>query len=124
MPVSVSLTYGTVYYFPPEAAACMVNFVAGCVTYRQAVPGATVTGGYAQFEVGGSVSRPVGGYYQVSAGSNVAIIVGTTAACLFVTLTVLAGSVYFRKHPDKWDAFKLWGPKKYTEMRRSLLTRV
>lgn len=118
MPVSVSMTYGRVYRWPDTTLGrqCVLENpnLPGCSYAREEVCSSCVSGGEAEF----SVQRS--GYYQVSSGSNLPIIVGVTAACLVVVLAAVGSAMYFRKHPDKFEAFKAWGPRQYRAIKRSL----
>merc|ERR1712058_193672 len=73
MPVSVSMTYGRVYRWPDTALGrqCVLEDpnLPGCSYAREEVCNNCVSGGEAEF----SVQRS--GYYQVSSGSNLPIIV-------------------------------------------------
>ena len=127
IPVSISMTYGKVYWLPdtPEGKACASGQRQdGCSSIRVEVANATVSEGEAVFEVGASQTSPAGGYYYVSEGSNLAIIIGVTVACFAVVVAGIGSAIYFRKHPDKWDAFKLWGPRRYKALKRSFASHV
>ena len=111
MPVSATLSSGTVYWWPDNAAtqACVANLTAGCLYLRKAVTNADFSNtGFVTFQVGQSVTSPAGGFYQVTAGNDVALIVGVTAACVIVVLVVVVGAIYFRRNPAAWAAFKSW----------------
>jgi len=127
MPVSVALTYGDVYHWPDTEAArlCIMNGddSTGCNRLRSKVD-ASISDGVATFRVGRSQTNPAGGYYQVSSGSNVPLIVGIAMACFIVVLCLVGGAVYFRKHPQKWEAARGWGPRKYKSIKRSLASSV
>ena len=128
MPVSVTLQYGSVYFFPAttqgELCATGKLDTATCSSLRQAVAGAVLGDGVALFTVGGSTTNPAGGYYYVSPGTNLAIVIGVTVACVVVALAAVGSAVYFRKHPDKWVSAKLWGPRNLKAIQRSCATRV
>ena len=121
------MTNGAVYFWPDNEAtrACIANPTAGCTYLRQQVPNAKFnSNGYVTFAVGAryemclvaidwfshrfSVTQPAGGYYQVSAGNDIALIVGVTAACVCIVLAVVASAIYFRRHPAAWATFKAW----------------
>ena len=121
MPVTVSVAYGSVYYFPdtPAGRACVFEG-ANCHQIREKVKGARISNGEAVFEVGGSASTPAGGYYQVSGGSNLPLIVSVTIACVIVALIIVGSAVYFRQHPDKWQRIRQWGPNKYRSFMLSI----
>jgi hypothetical protein len=128
IPVSPSLEYGKVYFWPatePAARACVVNGSSStaCNLLRQEID-ATIRDGEAVFSVGASQTQPAGGFYQVSQGSNLALIIGVTIACFLISIMVVGGAVYFRKHPDKWQSVKGWGPTKYKSVKRSLASSV
>jgi len=128
VPVSPSLSYGKVYFWPasePAARACVVNGSSStsCNLLRQEID-ASISDGEALFTVGASQTQPAGGFYQVSQGSNLALIVGVTISCFIVAVAIVGGAVYFRKHPDQWSGFKAWGPRKYKALRRSLASSV
>jgi hypothetical protein len=128
LPVSPSLTYGKVYFWPatePAARECVLSgsTSTACNLLRQEIP-ASVRGGEAVFQVGASQTQPAGGFYQVSEGSNLALIVGVSISAFILAVAIVGGAVYFRKHPDKWDAFRAWGPKKYKSIKRSLASSV
>jgi hypothetical protein len=125
--VSVSITEGTVYFWPESEAAkaCIVDSSdTSCNYLRQKVDGAVFKNGFVTFPVGSSVTQPAGGFYIVSAGSDVGVIVGATAACVCLTLIVILSAIYFRKHPQHWDSFKAWGPNTMKNLRRSLASQV
>jgi hypothetical protein len=128
LPVSVSMAYGDVYHWPDTEAArlCIENAdeSTGCNLLRRKVDGATIKDGEARFAVGASQTRPAGGYYQVSQGSNVPLIVGIAVACFIFALTLVGSAVYFRKHPQKWTSVRAWGPRKYKAIKRSLASSV
>eukprot|EP00730_Choanoeca_flexa_P007634 TRINITY_DN12364_c0_g1_i1.p1 TRINITY_DN12364_c0_g1~~TRINITY_DN12364_c0_g1_i1.p1 ORF type:complete len:1352 (+),score=367.27 TRINITY_DN12364_c0_g1_i1:132-4187(+) len=128
IPVSPSLEYGKVYFWPatePAARGCVVNGSSstGCNLLRQEID-ASIKDGEAVFSVGASQTRPAGGFYQVSQGSNLALIIGVTVACFLMAIMIVGGAVYFRKHPDKWKSVKAWGPTKYKSLKRSLASSV
>eukprot|EP00043_Microstomoeca_roanoka_P013090 m.127830 g.127830 ORF g.127830 m.127830 type:complete len:1330 (+) comp15664_c4_seq1:258-4247(+) len=114
MPVTVSVRYGDVFYFPdtPAGRACVYNGT-GCYQVRKRIPGAVISNGEAVFQVGGSAAAPAGGYYQVSAGSNLALIISVSISCIILALVAVGCAVYFRQHPDKWHRIRRWGPNKY-----------
>ncbi len=122
------MQYGSVYFFPdsPQGALCARGLAdpSLCSALRQLVAGAAVGQGTAQFQVGGSTTNPAGGYYYVSPGSNLAIIIGVTVACVVAALAAVGSAVYFRKHPDKWVSAKLWAPRRYKAIQRSCATHV
>lgn len=128
IPVSVTMQYGNVYYYPntPEGAACAAGTGDSlfCSTIRQQVANAKVSDGAAVFQVGGSTTTPAGGFYYVSPGTNLAIIIGVTIACVVAALAAIGSAVYFRKHPSKWEAFKTWGPRKYKAIKRNFSSQV
>eukprot|EP00054_Salpingoeca_dolichothecata_P028231 m.212749 g.212749 ORF g.212749 m.212749 type:complete len:1339 (+) comp26162_c0_seq2:104-4120(+) len=125
MPVSVTLTYGSVYFWPDTLSGrdCITD-KEGCAFIRRKVKGAKIDDGEAVFEVGASQTEPAGGFYQVSAGNNLPLIVGVTVACVLVALAAVGAAVYFRKHPDKWENAKSWGPRKYKSLSRSFANQV
>ena len=122
------MQYGSVYYYPdtPLGSSCARGLAdpTTCASIRQTVDSATVTDGAATFQVGGSSTNPAGGYYYVGTGTNLAIIIGVTIACVVVALAAVGSAVYFRKHPTKWMSLKAWGPKKYTALSRACAPRV
>jgi len=126
MPVSVTLTNGQVFFWPDnnQSRQCLFNPTAGCNYLRTTIAGATFSNGYAYFAVGASVTTPASGFYQVSPGNDIPLIVGVTAACVCITLVVVISAIYFRKHPAAWAAFKSWGPAKYKTVKRSFASRV
>jgi len=128
IPVSVTMQYGSVYYYPdtPLGSSCARGLAdpTTCASIRQTVDSATVTDGAATFQVGGSSTNPAGGYYYVGTGTNLAIIIGVTIASVVVALAAVGSAVYFRKHPTKWMSLKAWGPKKYTALSRACAPRV
>jgi hypothetical protein len=126
LPVALTLDYGNVYFYPPTAAvkACMQQWTSGCAAHREQVEGATIKNGVATFQVSGSQTRPAGGYYQVGSGSNLPIVVGVACACAVIVLASVGSAIYFRKHPEKWDKAKAWGPAKYKSVKRSFSSQV
>jgi hypothetical protein len=127
IPVSVSDNYGKVYWLPdtPLGRACVQGTqTSTCSLIRAEVGDATVSNGEAIFKVGGSQTQPAGGFYYVSEGSNIAIIIGVSAMCFVIAVAVVGSAVYFRKHPDKWETVKLWGPRKCKSIKRSLASHV
>eukprot|EP00051_Salpingoeca_urceolata_P010125 m.123447 g.123447 ORF g.123447 m.123447 type:complete len:1382 (-) comp16588_c0_seq1:189-4334(-) len=127
MPVAVALRYGDVFHYQDtaEARECIDGTrTSGCSFLRQKVDTAEVSGGEAKFWVSGSQCLQAGGYYQVSEGSNLPIIVGVTVACVLVALVAVGAAVYFRKHPEKWASAKSFGPNKYKLIKRSFASQV
>jgi hypothetical protein len=126
--ISVTMQYGNVYHFPdtPLGAQCASGQGDSllCATIRRQVSDAEVADGAATFRVGGSATTPAGGYYYVSPGTNLAIIIGVTIACVVAALAAIGSAVYFRKHPGKWDAVKTWGPRKYKAIKRNFSSQV
>jgi hypothetical protein len=121
MPVSVTVQYGKVYYF--KNRACVDNFVKGCEFERVEVP-AVISGGQATFTRGASLTEPAGGFYQVSSGNSLPIIVGVTVACVVLAMAAVGAAVYFRKHPSEWASFKEYPSKKYVALQRSFASQV
>lgn len=128
IPVSVTMQYGNVYYYPdtPQGASCAngTGDSLMCATIRTQVSNAVVSDGQAVFQVGASTTTPAGGYYYVSPGTNLAIIIGVTIACVVASLGAIGSAIYFRKHPDKWQAVQSWGPRKYKAIKRSFASHV
>ncbi|EGD81580.1 hypothetical protein PTSG_02295 [Salpingoeca rosetta] len=121
MPVTVAISYGDVYYFPdtPAGRACVYNGTS-CHQIRRKIPNARIRNGEAVFQVGGSAAAPAGGYYQVSGGSNLPLIVSVTISCIILALVIVGCAVYFRQHPDKWQRVRQWGPNKYRKFMLSI----
>eukprot|EP00056_Hartaetosiga_gracilis_P013768 m.231079 g.231079 ORF g.231079 m.231079 type:complete len:1329 (-) comp13895_c4_seq1:92-4078(-) len=121
MPVSVSVSYGDVYYFENSVAgrACVYNGT-NCHQLRQRVPGARIENGEAVFQVSGSQSMPAGGFYQVSSGNNVGLVAGVAVLLIILALATIGAAVYFRQHPEKWSNFKNYGPRKYKTLMMSV----
>eukprot|EP00052_Salpingoeca_macrocollata_P011461 m.88360 g.88360 ORF g.88360 m.88360 type:complete len:1333 (+) comp18065_c0_seq1:247-4245(+) len=127
MPVSISLTYGKVYWLPDnkDGRDCALGVREdGCASIRVEVSNATVSNGEAVFEVGASHTQPAGGYYYVSDGSNLAIIIGVSVACFAIAVAAVGSAIYFRKHPDKYASFKAYFPAKYKAVKRSFASHV
>jgi len=128
IPVSVTMQYGNVYYYPntPLGTLCAAGSAdpTVCATIRSQVQNAQIADGAAVFQVGGSSTNPAGGYYYVSPGTNLAIIIGVTIACVVVALGAVGGAVYFRKHPAKWTAAAQWPSRRYKALSRSCATSV
>lgn len=121
LPVTTAVSYGNVYYIPdtPNGRACVYEGTR-CNQVRRKVSGASIRNGRAVFQVGGSARQPVGGFYQVSAGSDVPLIVSVTVACTIIALAAVGSAIYFRKHPDKWQRIRNWGPNKYRLFKLSI----
>jgi hypothetical protein len=128
MAVTYTVEYGSVFYWPdtPSGKKCALEGgdVTGCNALRQKIENPQFDDATVTFQVGGSATAPAGGFYQVSAGSNLPVVVGVTISCLMVSLVAIGAAVYFRKHPDKWDDFKGFGPKKIKSVQRSFATHV
>jgi len=128
MPVSITVEKGSVYFWPdtPSGKKCALQGgdVTGCNSIRSKVENVWFDNGMVTFQVGNSVTQPAGGFYQVSGGSNLPIVVGVTISCLLISLIAIGAAVYFRKHPDKWGEFKDYGPKKVKSVQRSFATHV
>ncbi len=123
------MQYGSVYFYPqtnPNSAACAQGLKDSsvCSPIREVVSNAQISNGQAVFQVGGSTTNPAGGYYFVSPGSNLGIVIGVTIACVVAALAAVGAAVYFRKHPDKWSSFKQWGPRRYKALKRSFASSV
>ena len=120
--------YGSVYFYPATAqgAACASGQadLTLCGSIRQVVANAQVSNGQAVFQVGASSTNPAGGYYYVSPGTNLGIVIGVTIACVVAALAAVLSAVYFRMHPDKWMSLKMWGPRRYKALKRSLASSV
>jgi len=127
MPVSVSMSYGDVYHWPntPEAVQCVMtgSGSTGCNLLRTPLP-SSIQNGQVVFAVSGSTTAPASGYYQMSQGSNVAMIVAVSLSCFLVALATIGAALYFRKRPEKWQATRAWLPKKYKALKRSLASSV
>jgi len=127
VPVSVSLQSGEVYHWPdtPAAKDCIMSGddSTSCNLLRNKIS-ATIKDGVATFAVGDSQSQPAGGYYQVSQGSNLAMILAVAITCFLVALVIVGGAVYYRKNPAKFESLRGWGPKKYKSIKRSLASSV
>jgi len=128
MPVSITVEKGSVYFWPdtPSGKKCALQGgdVTGCNSIRSKVDNVWFDNGMVTFQVGASVTQPAGGFYQVSGGSNLPIVVGVTISCLMISLIAIGAAVYFRKHPDKWGEVKDYGPKKVKSVQRSFATHV
>ena len=57
-------------------------------------------------------------------GSNVALIVAVSIVCFLFAISLVGAAIYFRKRPEKWEAVRAWGPRKYKAIRRSLASSV
>lgn len=126
MPVSPTMSQGKLYFYPltPTNAACLETGLADCTGSARVEIPAVFSDGQVEFQTSGSITQSSAGYYQVSAGNNLPIIVGVTCLCVVLVLAAVGSAVYFRKHPDKWDSVKLWGPNKYKSLKRSFASHV
>lgn len=129
MPISYTASHGKVYFYPDTEAGrtCMMSSTAdrtGCGVLRKTVNEAWFSRDEVKFAVGGSVTQPAGGYYVVSSGSNLAVVVGVTVSCIMLSLVAVGSAVYFRRHPDKWEELKGYGPSKMKSIQRSMASHV
>ena len=110
--MGATLSNGIVYYWPTsnESWTCLLAPTSGCSYIRQQITNVTYSNGYAYFTVG-AFAQPAGGYYrlcrrsafvnvlmfflvaEVSAGDDVPLIVGITAACVCVVVAVVVSAV-------------------------------
>jgi hypothetical protein len=122
MPVTVTVAYGNVYYFRDRT--CIDNYVKGCEFARELVDGATISEGRAVFTRGSSVTQPAGGFYQISAGSNLPIIVGVSVGCIVLALVLVSSALYFRRRPSEWAAFRAYPTSRWRALQRTFASRV
>jgi hypothetical protein len=128
MPASVTAVSGKLYRYPMGVVglrcATEGSSDAGCIAMREEVGGATVKNGQATACVGGSAVAASSGYYSVSEGTNLPLILGITVGAVVIALAALGAAIYFRKHEDRWEAAKEWPGQKLKNFSRSFATRV
>jgi hypothetical protein len=128
IPVSISMEQGKVYYWPDNETGrrCINNAtkLSGCSFIRKRIETAEVLRGEAVIFASASKTTTAAGFYQVSAGNDLPVIVGVTVACIVTMLAAIGAAVYFRKHPDKWSEAKAWAPRQYKSVKRSFASHV
>lgn len=120
IPVAPSIVYGDVFWWPiNEITTACFERGEKCDQALQMSDRETVDadcgGGFCKLE-----REQAGGYYQVSSRDNLPIIAAVSTMCVLLALVFVGSAVYFRKNPEKWEAFKQYGPKKYKMLQRSL----
>lgn len=128
MPASVTAVPGKLYRYPATESgrrcATLGSSDAGCTAMREVIGDATVKNGQATACVGGSSVAASAGYYAVSEGTNLPLILGITIGAVVIALVALGAAIYFRKHEDRWEAAKEWPGQKLKNFSRSFATRV
>eukprot|EP00039_Didymoeca_costata_P017920 m.331362 g.331362 ORF g.331362 m.331362 type:complete len:1488 (-) comp16713_c0_seq1:193-4656(-) len=125
IPVAPAIAYGDVFYWPVNelSQACFERGErceeALQMSDREVVSDASCGGGSCVFE-----REQAGGYYQVGSKDNLPIIAAVATVCVLLAIAFVGSAVYFRKNPDKLEAVKAWGPKKYKLLKRSLASSV
>lgn len=123
IPTAAAISYGPVYYWPAtaERTRCME---AGTCTFDSTdhveLEGAECGGGSCTV----TCTKNCGGYYQVSAGSLLPLIIGCVVGALLISAMCIGSAFYFRRNPEKWDELKAWGPQTYVQLKRSMQDRL
>lgn len=122
IPTAAAVSYGPVYRWPatPANVACMNSGGCDLTTSDRTELEADCVGGTCTV----SCSKDCDGYYQVSSGSLVPMIIGATVGALLISSMCIGSAFYFRRNPEKWEEIKAYGPQKYTQLKRSMQDRL